>query len=73
MLSTSKSPAFKMLLKVTTRNFEVFSLMKGSGVVEKKNNMAGNGNIHVKYLKFDFYFITSLIFTAIEYQPKYKF
>lgn len=47
--------------------------MKGSGVVEKKNNMAGNGNIHVKYLKFDFYFITSLIFTAIEYQPKYKF
>lgn len=43
-----------MLLKVTTRNFEVFSLMKGSGVVEKKYNMAGNGNIHVKYLKFDF-------------------
>lgn len=43
-----------MLLKVTTRNFEVFSLMKGSGVVEKKYNMAENGNIHVKYLKFDF-------------------
>lgn len=36
--------------------------MKGSGVVEKKNNMAGNGNIYLKYPKFDFYFITSLIF-----------